>query len=323
MANLFSTIRGKLPSKRAMMAIGGASALAVVGVVQTTATLAGTTDETTAQVSQIASQNFFPTPLVDLTCKTDYDAGKANTAALFSWPAIAGMKYRVLVLRNNNPSNVRADFFTTDTSYRYRASSAGDDRVRVYTVNVASGATDATRIMSSGYLSWSVYASSGVYTKCSSKFTDAPNVDAWEDSAAWEPQKNYSRNTQNRAFDPSKSAGETALPSKSEEPSMSPEPSASEAPSSAEAPPSSEAPSTSEAPSATSPAESQAEPTITIAIRVSGDRRELGVFHDGGTDPVCSVPLEEGDRPAVGNNKVSIQNGNSVYEVDTTTCAKK
>lgn len=64
MANLFSTIRGKVPSKRAMLALGGAAALALVGVVQTAGTMAGSTDNATAQVSQIASQNFTPVPVI-------------------------------------------------------------------------------------------------------------------------------------------------------------------------------------------------------------------------------------------------------------------
>ena len=313
MANLFTTLRRKTPSKRAMLAVGGAAAITVGGISQTVDTMAAGTDSATANVSQIASQNFFPTPLVDLSCSTHYDAGAVNTAARFTWPSIAGMKYRVLVLRNNNPADVRADFFTPDTSYRYRANKAADDRVRVYTVNVASGDTDQTRVMSSGYLSWSVNASSGAYTKCVQKFTDAPNVNSWEDIATWTPAAGTHSRTQNRALDAAQRPAETATPSSSEAPSTS------EAPSSSEVASSSVAPDNAPPSSASTPStETAPERDVKIAIEAAGAARRLLVTVDGVRK--CAIPLEDGDVPNVGNNQVTITNGNSLKTVDLDNC---
>lgn len=162
-------------------------------------------------------------------------------------------------------------------------------------------------------------------------------ISAWQQTADWTPgTANKTTGDGGLVESPlRKGIPEAEKQESTEAPSSSPEPSASEAPSSTETPPSSEAPSTSETPSSSetespsasvpptsTPDESKSEPKVTIAIKVDGDTRTLGVFHNGEETPVCTVPLADGDEPAVGNNKVSIVNGDAVYEVDPHTCAK-
>ncbi|MGB3708270.1 hypothetical protein [Gordonia sp. (in: high G+C Gram-positive bacteria)] len=315
MPNLKS-IRSKIPSKRALLAIGGVVAIAG-GALASTDTLAASTDAANANVSQIASENFFPTPLPgDISCKRVYDGLAVKTGANFSWPTVPGMKYKVLVLRDNNPNSVRTSFFTTDTSYRYVASGAGSDRVRVYSVNIASGSTDANRAVSSGFVSWSTYASSGSYTDCSSKFLDAPN-ETWEDQSAWAPA------SRSRMGEKGVSGEPANAPSKSPAPSSAPQSSA--APSS-EAPQPSE-PHGSEAPSSTAPSSETTPPTTTteapakttFGVRIEGTERSVVIYSDG--NEVCSAPLEDGFSPSSDGTNVVVSDGNSVKKVDPSTCA--
>ncbi|MGB6246794.1 MAG: hypothetical protein WBF94_17765, partial [Gordonia sp. (in: high G+C Gram-positive bacteria)] len=89
MANLRQSIRGKLPSKRALLTVGGATALVAAGIVQTTGTMAAPTDGVSASVSKIASQNFFPTKLTSsVTCSTS-GGTLTQKRANISWSAVA------------------------------------------------------------------------------------------------------------------------------------------------------------------------------------------------------------------------------------------
>lgn len=57
---------------------------------------------------------------------------------------------------------------------------------------------------------------------------------------------------------------------------------------------------------------------VTIAIDVADEQRRVRVMVDGVRK--CAIPLEKGDVPNVGNNQVTITNGDSVKLVDLDTC---
>ncbi|MGX1858003.1 hypothetical protein ACWIFB_11355 [Dietzia sp. NPDC055340] len=181
-------IRTRMKSWRTAVAVAGVAAMAVT-LGQSVSTLANPNEVVSTDGSQIATGNFFPTPLpATINCERDYD-WSGNTGAMITWSTAGpGMKYRVLILRDNDESKVREDFYTTETSYRYRSSGGtASDRVRIYTVNITSGSDDPLRVRSSGYVSHTTYTSSSVLTRCSGDPRyDAPNSD-WEDTTVWDP----------------------------------------------------------------------------------------------------------------------------------------
>ena len=182
----FQQLRAKAISLRGAIAIGGALVLAA-SIAQASGTLAQSTELREAKAG-IATQNYYPTPLpTSISCSVTWSG--LNRGANVTWESLGpDFKYRVLILRDNDPSQVREDFFTTSTSYRYRGSGAtNSDRVRIYSVNTASASTDAARAQSSGYVSHTVYIESGVATLCSGgPRYDAPNAD-WENQYDWDP----------------------------------------------------------------------------------------------------------------------------------------
>ncbi|MGB3696945.1 MAG: hypothetical protein WBA05_05880 [Gordonia sp. (in: high G+C Gram-positive bacteria)] len=335
MANLRQSIRGKLPSKRALLTVGGATALVAAGIVQTTGTMAAPTDGVSASVSKIASQNFFPTKLTSsVTCSTS-GGTLTQKRANISWSAVAGATgYRLEIVRRSDGA-VRQSYDVTGTSYNGISDSSRDGGLyaRVRTMN--SGAISSGYTVSNTGMSFKDWVSGR--TECEgSTGTNLANQ-SWEDSSDWEPAsiQMFGRAAPQPRMLMSDSGAPTsvappteaspsssAAPSSSEKPSSSASPeSGTSSPSASESPSSSAAASPSESPSASTEAPAptaEAKPDIKIAVKVTGTDRELIITVDG--KEKCTLPLAAGDAPTVGSDSVTITNGDSLKTVDLDTC---
>lgn len=188
----FERLRSKAFSMRGAIALAGAAVVAA-SMSQSVDTLAASPEVRTAKVD-VVSQNYFPTPLPSsISCSEK--AWFPGRDVVISWSSAGqGMKYLVRIIRDNDdskPGNIINEFFTDSTSHQFHTNATNkSDRVRIHTVNVASGNTDATRVVSTGYVSHTVHVSTVTITYCSgSPRYDAPNQD-WENQYAWDVTNN-------------------------------------------------------------------------------------------------------------------------------------
>ncbi|GAA3950909.1 hypothetical protein [Gordonia caeni] len=315
--------RFRRPSLRALLALGGAAAVVVSGAIATTDTLAASTDEANAQVSQIATQNFFPTPLpATITCSNSGVWG--SRSANISWTSAGpGHSYRVNVMKGNTS---RQEDYLEGTSIRIKIGNVGDTLttlwVQVRTLNAASSANPADRVASSGFVRFPIYAGSIADTYCNGSADYSSPNQTWENAGSWEPQSPQllaRRGPAGRALSPETTTAPSEVPDESAEPLTTSTPSEPPALAEPEATDVPTTPSSTEqpAPSSTEPAEDDTE--VTIGIGVAGDKKALIVSRDG--EEVCHTPLEPGDQPSINGNTVVIQSGDTVKTVDTTTCA--
>lgn len=193
----FERLRSKAFSLRGAIALAGAAVVAA-SMSQSVDTLAASPEVRTAKVD-VVSQNYFPTPLPSsISCSEK--AWFPGRDVVISWSSAGqGMKYLVRIIRDNDdskPGNIINEFFTDSTSHQFHTNATNkSDRVRIHTVNVASGNTDATRVVSTGYVSHTVHVSTVTITYCSgSPRYDAPNQD-WENQYAWDVTNNSTAST--------------------------------------------------------------------------------------------------------------------------------
>lgn len=299
MANLFTTLRRKTPSKRAMLAIGGAAAITVGGIAQTVDTMAAENDSTTATVSQISSKNFYPVPVVGkISCSTKYNLGAARDDIRVSWTSLgAGYSYVVETWKDNTSKVATTTVTSSDVGHVEGITALYTSyRVRVLTKSTV------TNEVSTGYSSITIRKeTSGSDIKCQTQW-DPENVTSWQQTADWTPATQVQRSAA--------SGAEKAMRPGTESPSTEAAPSTSEsekpaAPSTSESEkptePSTTPPTTSTESSAPAPAGD-----VTVDIEVAGTDRRAVVKVDGVQK--CSIPLNEGESAAVGNNQVSIVN---------------
>lgn len=312
----FPTIR--VPSVRALLAVGGAAAV-VAGAVAGTDTLAASTDSVTADVSQIASENFFPTPLPagNPSCKESGSLGFHK--ATVSWPSAGpGYGYRLTLWNESRTSVEWSAWYQTGTYWEFSINynlSWANYTVTIQTVNLASGASDAERLYSSGFFVHKVGSNAQRNATCQGGAGKVTNA-SWEDSTEWTPSAPMLRG--GRAQVGKTLPLEKAEPSTPSTTSPSPKPSETPEPSTPSTSATPSAPSTSAEPStpSTTPAE---EPKVTFGIGVAGREKVLLLYRD--SDETCHTPLVEGDEPSINGNTVVIQRGNTVKQVDPLTCA--
>lgn len=187
----FQQLRAKALSLRGAIAIGGALVIAA-SMAQASGTLAQSTELREAKAG-IATQNYYPTPLVSNIWCTHSGVWGSRRDATVHWdpPALGSpndYEYRVLVLKDNEVDQVHTDRVTTDTSWRFSGGSNGSSyRIRVYTINTASGAPDTDRAQSTGYESSTIHRSLGTDIYCTDQsWGDAPNQ-PWENQHDWDP----------------------------------------------------------------------------------------------------------------------------------------
>lgn len=365
MADIFTTLRERSASRaprhsvRAVLAVGGAAALAAVGIVQTAGTMAAQTDSATANVSQIATQNFFPTPLTtSVTCTTEYPGGITSRRANVSWAAVPGATGYILELvkKGTTTPTVQTYTLTAPTTSQGGIRDSGRDVLygRVRTVN--NGAVSSGYMVTAEQISYKDLVSGRTECEGTSGASNLANF-TWENTSSFTPAapQFLGRAIPNRSVagqreespaesvpestetttESAKPGGEstTAAPETTTE-SAGPESTTPESttPESTTTRPSTTQPSTTQSkpsaeeinasPSASAATQTQAnddEAQVTIAITVSGEGRTLTVQRDGVDQ--CTTPLEDGDVPSVNGTAVAISNGGSVKTVNTTTCA--
>ncbi len=324
MANLLQTVRAKAPSTRAMLAIGGAAAVAV-GVVQTTDTLAANTDAVVADASQIATQNYFPTPLPSsISCSESGLAGfkKANV----SWPSAGpGMTYRVTLWNESLTSASKGPSYQTGTGWTLSVNydlSWNNYVLTVQTVNTESGTTDANRIYSSGFRRITLGSNGQRNGTCQGGAGVSANQ-TWEDQTAFTPSAPAQRGVDSlsrtaKLASPSSSTTTSEPAPSSQTSETPPQPSSSTTPSEAPAPSDQPgAPSTGSPEPTTPPASAEAD-KITFGVGVAGKAKALLVYRNG--IEICDFELHEGDTPSINGNIVSVTNGGSVKTVNPKTC---
>ncbi|EGD54977.1 hypothetical protein SCNU_10616 [Gordonia neofelifaecis NRRL B-59395] len=298
--------------------IGGAAAV-VVGAVQTTDTLAATNDAVSANTSQIASENFFPTPLPSsISCSESGTPGFRS--ANVSWPSAGpGMKYRVVLWTNNMAGVERGAAYQTGTSWTLSVNyniAWGNYVLTVETMNIASGDTDQTRLYSSGYRRITVGSNGQRNGTCEGGAGVKANA-TWEDQAAWTPaqQQTFGRSVLSKQTTPTTESNATTSASPSPTATETPKPSESET----ETPSSSEIPTPSETETSTPESSAATEPVITVAAAAAGEESGFIVYHDGVEK--CSAPKANDDVVTVGNNEVTLTTKDgAVKTVDVNTC---
>lgn len=318
--------RFRRPSLRATLALGGAAAVVVSGAIATTDTMAAATDEANAKVSQIATENFYPTPLPSGNPSCSRSGSLGFYRANVSWPSAGqGYAYRLTLLNNAGTSVVWNPWYQTGTSYTFAVNydiAWADYTLTIQTVNLASGSANESRQHSSGWLTHKVGSNGQRNGTCVGGGGRKANA-TWEDSSDWTPSSSeaFGRSVAGKpgsigAESPvTETQTESAAPSETVESAddteqtatPSAEPSEETTPSTTEQP----------APSSTEPAEDDAE--VTIGIGVAGDQKALIISRDG--EQVCHTPLKPEDKPSINGNTVVIQSGDTVKTVDTTTCA--
>ncbi|GAA4744814.1 hypothetical protein [Gordonia alkaliphila] len=302
------------PSFRASLALGGAAAV-MFGVFGASETLAGSTDDATAHVPQIASQNFFPTPLTpSVSCSTSGGANLVKRRANFSWPAVAGATgYRAELINRSNGA-VKESRDIAGTSWN-DVSDGGHTGLylRVRTINTGSVSTGYT--VSSVGASWKDYVSGrtecegGTGTNLANQ-TWENTADEWTPAAPQREGKAFALKAAPKAENEGPESSEKPVPSTSE----------TEKPSTSET---SEPSAPSETPSEPSSTEQVApetsEPTtegpVTIGVRLAGGSKYLGLFVNGEAEPRCDVKVGAEDTWSINGDTVAISNGGSVTRV--------
>lgn len=181
-------IRARMTSWRIAIATVGVAAMAVT-LGQSVSTLANPNEAVSTEGSQIATGNFFPTPLVtNIRCSTK--SGFLWQNSTVSWdpptpaPGLESQTYRYRVDWANGNGEVFRSYETNDTSSGeiQVGVTARTTRIRVHTIN-----PNAPGIVSSGFSSHTVYSSTITYTYCTGDPRyDAPNQ-PWENTTQWNP----------------------------------------------------------------------------------------------------------------------------------------
>ncbi|QRY62026.1 hypothetical protein JVX90_16725 [Gordonia sp. PDNC005] len=334
MAELLQILRTASAHKRAVVAAIGAAAV-VFGIAQTTGTMAAEQDDVEATTSQIASQNFFPTPLpTSISCSESGTLGFHN--ANVSWPSAgAGMKYRVTLWNEAMTSVERGPSFQDGTGWTLSVNynlAWNNYVVTVETVNVASNTADANRLVSSGHRRITVGSNAQRNASCQGGAGVKANA-TWEDGASWAPaepqvfgrssvgpERELQRQTPSSVSKtPDAETEETTTTSAPEPSETSASPTTSEKPTSEKPGDDSEEPtSTSAVPSRPSASKSAAEPIITAGV-IAGSTSKFVVSHDGVEK--CRGDKDATDVVSVRGNEVALTTSDgAVKKIDPYTC---
>ena len=174
-------------SLRSALAVGGVVLMAL-GLSQVVDTQAAFTDTANANVSTLASGNFFPTPLTpSVTCTTnpDNDWNLGSNRANLSWPAVAGATgYYVELVYGDGSYYRHYDVTAPTTSVTGISTTSPRASVyaRVYTKN---GPATSSGYTSSRQISYKDLVTSR--TECQgTNAANKPNQ-PWEDVSTWTP----------------------------------------------------------------------------------------------------------------------------------------
>lgn len=321
MPNVLQTIRGKVPSKRALLAIGGAAAVIVGGAIQTTDTLAANNDAVSANTSQIASQNFFPVYApVNPGYSTPGTCFGGN--ATLSWQPAPGtpgdQKWQIEEWGDGGTNLMWTSGFLNagDRSRQTGMESGGGSthEYRIYGIN----ATTSER--STGYSSVYFWRDNG---RCGySKGTSAEgpvNISTWQQTTSYTPfdaEEVTNRQTVNRSrFNAPADASTTPKSTAPSSTSETAEPSTSET---AEPSTSSTKPSTPPTSESTETSTEKEPVKITGGV-VAGTESKFVVSQNG--VETCRGDKDPTDVVNVGGNEVTLTTADgAVKKVDPDTC---
>ncbi len=179
----------RMKSLRSLIAIGGAAAMAF-GLAQTTGTLANPTDAVNSTGAQVATGNFYPTPLTSGPISCWYEAPWYDTITgrrvSISWPPVAGATgYKVVFVRKSDPNYVvRVDNLSASQT-SISGITHGDRNVmyaRVHTVNgsvISSGYKTSVEITHKDLTSNRTECQGGTGPELANQ--------AWENVSTWNP----------------------------------------------------------------------------------------------------------------------------------------
>lgn len=179
----------RMKSLRSLIAIGGAAAMAF-GLAQATGTLANPTDVVNSTGAQVATGNFYPTPLTAGPISCWYEApwydSVAGRRVSISWPPVAGATgYRVVFVRKSDPNYVvRVDNLSANQT-SITGITHGDRNLmyaRVHTVNGS--------VISSGYKTSVEITHKDTFTdrtECQGNTGPELANQTWENVSTWNP----------------------------------------------------------------------------------------------------------------------------------------
>ncbi len=176
----------RMKSLRSLIAVGGAAAMAF-GLAQATGTLANPTDVVNSTGAQVATGNFYPTPLTStVNCSTSGGADLLGRRANLSWPAVPGVTgYKVVFVRKSDPSYIARTDNLSASQTSISGITHGSRNVmwaRVYTVN---GPAISSGFMSSVEITHKDLVSNR--TECEGNRGPQLANQAWENTNTWNP----------------------------------------------------------------------------------------------------------------------------------------
>lgn len=179
-------IRSRLLSFRAAVAVGGV-AIVTLGLTQAVGTQAALTDAATANVSVLATGNYYPTPLTtSVTCSTSGGGNLVARRANLSWASVPGATGYLVRLVYSNGSHYR-DYLVNAPTTSVTGISTVDPRAsvyaRVYTRNgpaTSSGWTGANTSIS--FKDWVSNR-----TECEGGASPSQPNQPWENTSTWTP----------------------------------------------------------------------------------------------------------------------------------------
>ena len=301
----------RMKSLRSLIAIGGAAAVAF-GLAQASGTLANPTDVVNSTGAQVATGNFYPTPLTSsVTCTTNPDRwyDLAANRAEITWAEVPGATGYVVELVDRGSGVVRQGPFPKAANDRKisgitAVSPRGDGLyARVYTVN--GPATSSGYTVSNKGMSHKDLVSSR--TECEgSTGTNKANAQ-WENVSTWNP----STPAPNGGNPLSRMQAEAVVATEPD--ALEPEPTTSQAPSTSEtaSPSTSEtaSPTTSTEPTSTTEATTTTAPSTTTPAPTTPETTSPETTPSADPKPVLTDTVESGGLTGgwtAGGNKVAV-----------------
>lgn len=173
----------RMKSLRSLIAIGGAAAMAF-GLAQTTGTMANPTDAVNSTGAQVATGNFYPTPLTaSIGCSTSGSVTSQRGNPY--WSAVPGATGYKVELMNRSNNTVKDTKTFTSTQLQWSSVSDSDRTglyIRVYTINGPMTSSGYTTGAGMSFKDWV----SGRTACEGSSSTSKPNQ-VWENTNTWDP----------------------------------------------------------------------------------------------------------------------------------------
>lgn len=179
--------RTRMKSLRSLIAIGGVAAMAF-GVAQATGTMAVPTDAVNSTGAQVATGNFYPTPLPvgNISCSNNGLSGFRDIT--MSWPAAgAGTSFKVFVVQGTSVKD--GPWYQAGTSRNINWDYKGSGTYHVVVQAVSDADTTiavAAREVSSGSLRSAFYHNGLNDMNCTGNPWRIENQD-WENAKFWDP----------------------------------------------------------------------------------------------------------------------------------------